>query len=201
MLERSVSKLTERGRSLKRKRRDSSDSKPSPSSSSSSSSSDSSRSRSPKRRRKPDVSGWKTTSYAKQFVLNTELLNLLQAQKSKSKTRRRKAAKKGERLLKKRQEWLLIAENHGHQVATAYQDESQFMAVGGDSKKQKRLQAVIYSEGARKKAAGAVQGASMGSMNIPMAQGAGLPLRQSPMPVQPMQGNLPSYEHVHCINV
>ena len=193
MLERSVSKLTERGRSLKRRRRDYSDSKSSSSSSwssSSSSSSDSRRSRSSKRRRKPDVPGWKTTSYAKQFVLNTELLDLPQAKKSKSKTRRRKSAKKGERLFKKRQEWLLIAEKHGHQMATPYLNGSQIMAVVGDSKMQKRLQAAIQAEGARKKAAGAVQGASMQDMNIPKAQGASLPLRQSSMPIQPMQGNL-----------
>ena len=198
MLERSVSELTARGRSLKRKRpRDSAQSGSPSSSSSRSSSSDSSRSRSrsPKRKARSaagDVASWKTTSYAKQFELNAELLDLLHDVRSaKSKKRRRKAAKKGERLLKERQEWLVIAEKHGHQVATSFQEGDQLMALVGGAKKQKRLQAAIQAEGSKKKVAGVVRGPTMPNP-IHTMQGAVMPLSHPPLAMHAPMGNFRS---------
>ena len=179
ILERSVGELIARGRSLKRKRpRDSAESGSSSSSSSRSPFSDSLRSRlrSPKRKARSaasDVASWKTTSYAKQFELNAELLDLLHDVRSAKSKKRRKAAKKGERLLKERQEWLVIAEKHGHQVATSFQEGDQLMALVGGAKKQKRLQAAIQAEGSKKKVAGVVRGLNMPTQPIPCGGGGG----------------------------
>ena len=55
----------------------------------------------------------------------------------------------------------MIAEKHGHQVATSFQEGDQLMALVGGAKKQKRLQAAIQPEGSKKKVAGVVQGPNM----------------------------------------
>eukprot|EP00117_Sycon_ciliatum_P006620 scpid78546/ scgid10086/ len=192
MLERGMERLAERGRSLKRRRGGNSPDARSSSSSSSSSSESRSRSRSPRQKRKsgaPTELNWKTTSYAKQFALNEELLDIIASMKSKSKRKRRRAAKKGERVLRERQEWLVVAENHGHQVATAFQGGNLLMDLVTGSKKQKRLQAAIQAEGVKKKAAGGVRSLGSVDANVQAGQGMGIPPRPHPGPIQHMPGN------------
>jgi len=60
-------------------------------------------------------------------------------------------ARKGEKILRRRQEWLVIAERYGHAVASSYEEGGELMELVNSSSKKKRLLAAIQAEGSKKR--------------------------------------------------
>ena len=132
----------------------------SPSSSSRSSSSDSSSSPERRRRskRRRSSSGnrssskkqWKNPSYGHQYAVNRKVLKLIgKARKTSSRQKAKTSMLKGERVLKERQEWLMIAEHYGANAASHYEEGGELLELVSSSGKKKRLMAALQAEGTR----------------------------------------------------
>ena len=86
---------------------------------------------------------WKTRSYEVQHELNAALLDTLrETRKSLKKLRgSRRAArriKQGESLLSARQEWLAVADSHGHEAASWFQEGGEMLEIVSSSSKCKK---------------------------------------------------------------
>ena len=97
---------------------------------------------------------WKTTSYEVQHSLNATTMRTmkkarrhLEKEKSKQSKKMAKQLQKGEQALQCRQEWLVIADAHGHETATKFQEEGEMGDIVASSGKRRKLMAAIQVVG------------------------------------------------------
>lgn len=93
---------------------------------------------------------WKTRSYEVQHELNAALLSTLRKTRKSLKRlkggrRAAKRVKEGESLLSARQEWLAVADTHGHEAASKFQEGGEMLDIVSSSSKCKKLMAAIQS--------------------------------------------------------
>lgn len=103
-----------------------------------------------KRRRKSrkQTTKWTNISYEHQYNCLADSLKYLDRAGDYLDSDPRKARKqlrKAQAVMKKRVEWLVVANKHGHETATSYTDADELSELVTSSAKKKRLQAAIES--------------------------------------------------------